>query len=46
MVQKWVAPPLGSFKINTDASVNSRDKITGIGIIIRDGAGHVMASLC
>ena len=34
--QKWVALSLGSFKINTDAAVNNRDKITSIGVIIRN----------
>ncbi|KAK3194146.1 hypothetical protein Dsin_025456 [Dipteronia sinensis] len=36
----------GCFKINTNTTLNSHDKITGIGMVIRNSNGHVMASLC
>ncbi|KAK3213054.1 hypothetical protein Dsin_017760 [Dipteronia sinensis] len=39
-------PLVGVFKINTDAPLNNRDKVSGIGMVIRDCNGHVMASMC
>ncbi|KAK2650956.1 hypothetical protein Ddye_018445 [Dipteronia dyeriana] len=41
---KWKPPGKGLFKINTDAAINGSLGRVGIGIIIRDSAGHVMAS--
>ncbi|TXG69190.1 hypothetical protein EZV62_004125 [Acer yangbiense] len=43
---KWKPSPSGSYKINTDATLDCRAKVTGIGVVIRDCYGHVMASLC
>ncbi|KAK3217805.1 hypothetical protein Dsin_011775 [Dipteronia sinensis] len=42
----WEVLPAGVFKINTDAALNFRNNISGIGVAIRDCNGHVMASLC
>ncbi|KAK2637132.1 hypothetical protein Ddye_031924 [Dipteronia dyeriana] len=42
--RKWKPPAEGLFKINTDAAINGSLGHVGIGIIIRDSAGHVMAS--
>ncbi|KAK2661119.1 hypothetical protein Ddye_007652 [Dipteronia dyeriana] len=39
-------PSLGLFKINTDVALSSRDKTTGLGVVIRDSDGRVMSSLC
>ncbi|KAK2652460.1 hypothetical protein Ddye_012316 [Dipteronia dyeriana] len=41
---KWKPPTEGHFKINTDAAINGSLGRVRIGIIIRDSAGHVMAS--
>ncbi|KAK2666055.1 hypothetical protein Ddye_004629 [Dipteronia dyeriana] len=43
MPSKWLVPPIGVYKINTDAD---RDKVSWIGVMIRDWNGHVTASLC
>ncbi|KAK2634784.1 hypothetical protein Ddye_029576 [Dipteronia dyeriana] len=42
----WQPPPACFFKINTDAAVNGKGKGSGIGVVIRDCDGKVMASLC
>ncbi|KAL5782318.1 hypothetical protein ACOSP7_007347 [Xanthoceras sorbifolium] len=39
--KSWTPPPLGSWKINTDAVVNSAKGLLGIDIIIRDHLGLV-----
>ncbi|KAK2634453.1 hypothetical protein Ddye_029245 [Dipteronia dyeriana] len=39
------APANGLFKINTDVAVNTQDKVSGVGVVIRDSGGHVLASL-
>lgn len=43
---KWKPPDQGVYKINTDAALDERGFQSGIGVIIRDYQGHVMASLC
>ncbi|KAK3205111.1 hypothetical protein Dsin_019157 [Dipteronia sinensis] len=43
---KWLVPPVVVFKINSDAALRDRGKVSGIGVVIRDWNGHVMASLC
>ncbi|KAK2656769.1 hypothetical protein Ddye_009821 [Dipteronia dyeriana] len=39
-------PPVGYFKINTDAALSFSDKIPGVGVVIQDSGGLVMACLC
>ncbi|KAL5826763.1 hypothetical protein ACOSQ3_018604 [Xanthoceras sorbifolium] len=41
---RWSALTAGNFKINIDASLNIQEGIIGLGIIIRDSAGVVLAS--
>ncbi|KAK0607443.1 hypothetical protein LWI29_015165 [Acer saccharum] len=43
---RWKAPPDGVFKINTDAALNEQGLVSGLGVVIRDCQGQVMASLC
>lgn len=43
-VIKWVPSKLGSFKLNTNAAIDLRSRRVGIGVIIRDSAGCVLAS--
>ncbi|KAK2651128.1 hypothetical protein Ddye_018617 [Dipteronia dyeriana] len=40
----WIPPPLGRLKINTDTAIDVAKKRVGIGIIVRDSTGAVMAS--
>ncbi|XP_030957688.1 uncharacterized protein LOC115979768 [Quercus lobata] len=43
----WAAPPLGYFKVNVDgASSIDGSGILGVGVIIRDEMGGVVATLC
>ncbi|KAK2656328.1 hypothetical protein Ddye_009380 [Dipteronia dyeriana] len=44
VVSSWSPPPLGVFKINTDAAIAVAKIRTGIGIIVKDSSGDVMAS--
>ncbi|KAK2665216.1 hypothetical protein Ddye_003790 [Dipteronia dyeriana] len=45
-IVSWSPSPIGYFKINTDATLSFSDKISGIGVVIRDSGGRVMACLC
>lgn len=37
---KWMKPPLGWFKLNTDGSSVQQRKVAGGGGVIRDGFGN------
>ncbi|KAL5750380.1 hypothetical protein ACOSP7_024983 [Xanthoceras sorbifolium] len=41
---KWHPPNSNCYKINTDASIDDHKNCTGLGVIIRDSRGLVMAS--
>lgn len=43
---KWVPPLAGRYKVNIDGAVFSRWKQAGVGVVVRDDAGHVIAVLC
>ncbi|KAK2637294.1 hypothetical protein Ddye_032086 [Dipteronia dyeriana] len=45
-IVSWRPPLVGYFKINTDATLNSSDKILGIGMVIQDSGWRIMACLC
>ncbi|OMP06477.1 hypothetical protein CCACVL1_01552 [Corchorus capsularis] len=40
----WMPPPLGVMKINTDASFSTENGEAGLGVVIRDDVGNVIAS--
>ena len=43
----WAAPPLGFYKVNVDgASSIDGSGVSGVGVIIRDELGFVVAALC
>ena len=42
----WQAPHVGVYKINTDAALNVQRKCSGLGVIVKDCHGRVMASFC
>ena len=43
---RWLPPPPGVVKINTDAALNSLQGRTGLGMVARDCDGKVVASSC
>ncbi|KAK3211791.1 hypothetical protein Dsin_016497 [Dipteronia sinensis] len=43
---RWQAPTIGFYKVNCCAISDLGRYRVGIGIVIRDGSGHVMASCC
>ena len=45
-VVKWVPPLAGRYKVNVDGAVFSRWKQAGVGVVVQDDAGPVIAALC
>ena len=46
MVTPWQKPPEGIIKVNWDAAVDGGRKMIGMGAIMRDSDGKVMATMC
>ncbi|KAL9447853.1 hypothetical protein AB3S75_015347 [Citrus x aurantiifolia] len=44
MLRVWNPPQRGYFKVNVDAATNSKKQIAGLGAIILDEAGNVIAA--
>ena len=42
---KWSVPPLNKYKINYDGAISKADNKAGIGVVVRNCNGKVMASL-
>ena len=42
---RWRLPPNGSVKVNFDGALFSKENVAGLGIIIRDDHGLVLAAL-
>ncbi|XP_050280506.1 uncharacterized protein LOC126721501 [Quercus robur] len=42
---KWTAPPRNKYKVNYDAAISNAENKAGIGVVVRDYNGEVMASL-
>ena len=42
----WVPPPSGLYKINVDGALFPTKKLAGIGVVIRDQQGRLLAALC
>ena len=40
------SPPLGLCKINVDGAIFPTKKLAGIGVVIRDQQGKLLAALC
>uniref|UniRef100_A0A803QEQ9 RNase H type-1 domain-containing protein n=1 Tax=Cannabis sativa TaxID=3483 RepID=A0A803QEQ9_CANSA len=45
LVDPWIAPPEGKWKLNTDAACNKSSKLIGIGAVLRDSNGYIKAAL-
>ncbi|XP_035547368.1 uncharacterized protein LOC118348906 [Juglans regia] len=43
---KWKRPENGFVKVNWDGSLDAEKKRKGVGIVVRDGNGEVLISLC
>ncbi|KAL5784476.1 hypothetical protein ACOSQ2_006868 [Xanthoceras sorbifolium] len=43
-VGRWCLPAEGLFKVNSDASVRVHDRVAGLGFVVRDHLGAVIAS--
>ncbi|XP_042984282.1 uncharacterized protein LOC122313374 [Carya illinoinensis] len=43
---RWRAPREGVVKVNWDAAYELKNKKMGLGVVIRDGEGEVLVSLC
>jgi ribonuclease HI len=43
---KWKPPQLGRYKVNYDGAMFEESSEAGIGVIIRNDKGEVMASMC
>lgn len=42
--ERWLTPPNNWYKLNTDAAIKSSEGICGLGAIIRNSRGEVMAA--
>ena len=42
---KWIAPPPNTYKINYDGAISDEENKAGVGVVIRDCNGEVIASL-
>lgn len=42
---RWAPPQAGCYKVNVDGAVFSKKKQAGVGVVIRDDAGQVIAAL-
>lgn len=45
-ISRWLAPPCDVYKINWDAAIDKLRKLMGVGVIVRDHEGKVMATMC
>ncbi|KAK2639502.1 hypothetical protein Ddye_027297 [Dipteronia dyeriana] len=43
-IEKWIPPSSGGYKVNTDVVLDAQEGHIGVGIIIRNDVGDVMAS--
>jgi ribonuclease HI len=46
VVEVWQKPPVGSIKVNWDAAVDKEGNRIGLGIVVRDHNGQVVAMQC
>ncbi|KAJ4713163.1 Ribonuclease H-like domain containing protein [Melia azedarach] len=40
----WIPPPDKWFKLNVDASIDEKKRLVGLGMVIRDSKGEIMAA--
>lgn len=44
--EKWKPPPRGISKVNWDAAIDVGKKLMGVGVVVRDSTGGVLATQC
>uniref|UniRef100_A0A803PQT0 Reverse transcriptase domain-containing protein n=1 Tax=Cannabis sativa TaxID=3483 RepID=A0A803PQT0_CANSA len=42
---KWIAPPSGKLKLNTDAFINMSSSLIGLGALLQNSHGEIVASM-
>ncbi|KAK7820652.1 putative ribonuclease h protein [Quercus suber] len=42
----WKPPPPGYFKVNVDGALFTKSKQSGVGVIVQDEVGNVVAAMC
>ena len=42
----WNRPPPAMLKINVDGAISKRPKLVGVGFVIRDDTGRLVAAMC
>ncbi|KAH9754587.1 putative reverse transcriptase/RNA-dependent DNA polymerase [Citrus sinensis] len=42
--KKWEPPPGNFLKVNVDAGINNRDQVAGLGAVIKDPSGKIVAA--
>lgn len=42
--QEWTPPPENVFKVNVDAAVSNKDQMAGLGAVIKDSGGKIVAA--
>ncbi|KAH9766108.1 rnase h domain-containing protein [Citrus sinensis] len=43
-IQAWMAPPEGWYKVNVDAAINTSAQQAGLGVVIRNSRGKIIAA--
>ncbi|PQQ16396.1 hypothetical protein Pyn_35580 [Prunus yedoensis var. nudiflora] len=44
LVVNWERPPAQFFKINVDGALKTNDSVRGLGVVIRDDRGELIAA--
>ena len=42
--KQWCPPPIGYYKVNVDAAVSNKDQMAGLGAVIKDSGGKIVAA--
>lgn len=45
-VERWKPPPKGIVKLNWDGTIDTKTKMIGVGVVVQDHSGGVVATQC
>lgn len=45
IIERWIKPQLGQFRVDVDAGFNDQRRYYTIGAVIRDCHGHIVATM-